>query len=118
MSSTMLVPLSLLLLIPSTFSLTPMTKSLFVQLSTWTWWQNNTMQLQDNLDAICKNHRQLGQPGRIENIILQDVARRNDTDSSDPLIEDLLNVVLSYFPGGNGPCTFDNAFVGTVDLQV
>lgn len=116
-----------LLCLHSVHAVTPARKSLFVQGYSW-YLVGDALLLDTYLRQVCANHRDPRKPGYIENIVLQvrfdsrsttqDVAGGDEFNYTDPLHKDLIDVMLAYFPGGDGPCQFDNAFVGTVDLQV
>jgi hypothetical protein len=97
-------------------------KGLFIQLSSWSW---GPAALTDWMNYICQTHRDPAQPGYIRDLVLQDVATpdpnasptQNPPVANDQLLGADIDALLPYFPGGNGPCQFDNVFVGTVDLQ-
>ncbi|SAL10527.1 hypothetical protein AWB70_00189 [Caballeronia cordobensis] len=97
-------------------------KSLMIQVSTWS---TSTSDLVSKMNYVCSEHRNPANPGLIQNLVLTDVASADPNASplettptaNDVLLTDRLNALLPYFPGGNGPCNFDNVFVGTIDLN-
>jgi hypothetical protein len=97
-------------------------KSIMIQVSHW---QSGVGDLVSKLNSICAYHRDPAKPGLIQNLVLTDVASADPNASSiettptavDTLLTDRIDALLPYFPGGKGPCNFDNVFVGTVNLD-
>ncbi len=63
------------------------------------------------MEDIRREHRTSGQPGYINNVVLQDIADQNGN-----LLTNYLDVIAPYLPGGATP-VFNRVFIGTVDLS-